>query len=402
MRPLIQTNGNEKQANIMIRKSTINRTIELMFILFGIWPGTSCVLLRRTFWLVTIVIVQYCHYRYLITHFYSDDLFNLMDCLSSLLAYAKVMSKLVIFWLNQRKFVETLAMVAEDWEDNANNELGMRETICKAKLSDRITNAIITLHTLSAIAYSTRAILAEVDINDRASELLYVHKVEIPFNVNTQRTYKTILTAQFVYVIMGSWAAGAVNSLLLTLILHIGGQMEIVCCWLRDHASQENEKKQEKSDVTTGKIVKRHQKIIDLSKNVENLYTHIALLQFASNTIMICSLAFLIVSAIGTPDAVEQIMRSLLFYAITNLEAFMFCFAGEYLRNKSKAVGVAAYNCAWYNLKPEDSRLLLFVILRSQKQLALTVGKMTDLSLEYFASIMNASGSYLSVMLAMQ
>lgn len=38
--------------------------------------------------------------------------------------------------------------------------------------------------------------------------------------------------------------------------------------------------------------------------------------------------------AIGTPDAVEQIMRSLLFYAITNLEAFMFCFAGEYLRNK--------------------------------------------------------------------
>lgn len=109
-------------------------------------------------------------------------------------------------------------MVAEDWEDNANSELGMRETMCKAKLSDRITNAIITLHTLSAVAYSTRAVLAEVDINDSASEPLYVHKVEIPFNVDTQRTYKTILTAQFVYVVMGSWAAGAVNSLLLTLV----------------------------------------------------------------------------------------------------------------------------------------------------------------------------------------
>ncbi|XP_014480076.1 PREDICTED: odorant receptor 4-like [Dinoponera quadriceps] len=383
-----------------IKRSTINRTLEFMFTLFGIWPGASYVLVRRMFWIVTIVIVQYCHYRYLLTHFYSDDLFNLMDCLSSLLAYAKVMSKLVMFWLNQRKFVETLTMVAKDWDDSANSEFSVRETMSRAKLSDRITNAIITLHTLSAIAYSSRAVLASTDINDSTSEPLYVHKVEIPFNVDKQRTYGTILTAQLVYVVMGSWAAGAVNSLLLTLILHIGGQMDIVRSWLKEFASQEGEKKS--SVAKTNEIVEKHRRIINLSENVENLYTHIALMQFASNTIMICSLAFLIVSAIGTPDAVEQIMRSLLFYAITNLEAFVFCFAGEYLRNKSKEIGAAAYNCAWYNLKPEHSRLLMLVILRSQKQLALTVGKMTDLSLEYFASIMNASGSYLSVMLAMQ
>jgi len=30
----------------------------------------------------------------------------------------------------------------------------------------------------------------------------------------------------------------------------------------------------------------------------------------------------------------EQIIRSLLFYTITNLEAFIFCYAGEYLNNK--------------------------------------------------------------------
>jgi len=36
----------------------------------------------------------------------------------------------------------------------------------------------------------------------------------------------------------------------------------------------------------------------------------------------------------GNPDAIEQIIRSLLFYTVTNLEAFIFCFAGEYLSNK--------------------------------------------------------------------
>ncbi|XP_036141353.1 odorant receptor 13a isoform X1 [Monomorium pharaonis] len=383
----------------MIRKNTINRTIEVMFTLFGIWPDTSCIPFCRIFWIVSIIIVQFYHYQYLQTHLYSDDLFNLMDCLSSFLAYMKVMTKFIVFWLNQRKFIITLKMITEDWDSCANNEINMHETIYKAKLSSRITNAMIILHTISAVAYSVRIILADVDVTDRTSDLPYIHKMELPFDVNTQRTYKMILIIQTVYVVMCSWAAGAVNALLLTLVLHTGGQMDILRCWLLNFASQENEKNE---SITTGKIIQKHQKIINFSKNIENLYTYIALLQFTSNTIMICSLAFLIVSAIGTPDATGQIIRSLLFYAITNLEAFVFCYAGEYLNNKSKAVGHAAYNSAWYNLKPEDTRILSFIILRSQKQLTLTVGKMANLSLEYFASIMNASGSYLSVMLAMQ
>ncbi|XP_072750609.1 odorant receptor 4-like [Anoplolepis gracilipes] len=384
----------------MIPKSTINRTIKVLFILFGIWPGTSCVLLCRIFWFITIIFVQFYHYRYFQTHFYSDDLFNLMDCLSSFLAYMKVMTKFIVLWLNQREFIKTLAIMSKDWHDCANSEISMQETIYKAKLSDRITNAMLMLHTLSVVGYGTRILLANVDITDRASEPPYIHKMELPFDVNTQKVYRMVVIAQFVYVIMCSWAAGAVNALLLTLTLHAGGQMDILRNWLIEFSSNENGKK--RSLFTTNEIIEKHQRIINFSEKVENLYTYIALLQFASNTIMICSLAFLIVSAIGTPDATEQIIRSLLFYAITNLEAFIYCFAGEYLNNKSKAIGIAAYNSTWYNLKPEETRILLFIILRSQKQLTLTVGKLTNLSLEYFASIMNASGSYLSVMLAMQ
>ncbi|KAL6429649.1 hypothetical protein ACFW04_007519 [Cataglyphis niger] len=135
------------------------------------------------------------------------------------------------------------------------------------------------------------------------------------------------------------------------------------------------------------KIIQKHQKIIHFSENIECLYTYIALLQFVSNTIMICSLGFLIVAAIDSPNATEQIMKSLFFYTITNLEAFIFCFAGEYMSNKGNEIGAAAYNCTWYNLKSKDNRVLLFVILRSQKQLMLTAGKMTTLSLESFTNV---------------
>lgn len=109
-------------------------------------------------------------------------------------------------------------MMTEDWDSCANNESNMQEVICKAKLSNRITNSMIILHTLSAIAYSTRIILADVDVTDHTSTPPYIHKMELPFDVNTQRTYKIILFTQTIYVTMCSWIAAAVNALLLTLV----------------------------------------------------------------------------------------------------------------------------------------------------------------------------------------
>lgn len=108
--------------------------------------------------------------------------------------------------------------MTEDWDSCADNEINMHEMTCKAKLSNHITNAMIILHTLSAVTYSTRVILANADVTDSMSEPPYVHKMELPFDVNTQRTYNIILFTQTVYVVMGSWAAGVVNALLLTLV----------------------------------------------------------------------------------------------------------------------------------------------------------------------------------------
>ncbi|XP_011065059.1 PREDICTED: putative odorant receptor 92a [Acromyrmex echinatior] len=227
-------------------------------------------------------------------------------------------------------------------------------------------------------------------------------KMEYPFVIDTQRKYNLVLVTQFVFVMVCSWGAGLFNALFLTLTLHVGSQMNILLCWLTKLGSKDIENKHDSFVTVTTKIIQKHQKIINLSENVENLYSYIALLHFTLNIVMICSLAFLIVTAIGTPDATEQIVRSLLFYVVTNLEAFIFCFAGEYLSNKSKAIGNAAYNSTWYDMKAKDSRVLLFIILRSQRQLKLTAGKMTVLSFECFTNIMKASGSYLSVLLAMK
>ncbi|XP_019882086.1 odorant receptor 4 [Camponotus floridanus] len=388
----------KNEQDIMIPQNILNRKVKFIFTLCGIWPGISCVLFYRMFWIITMTIAISYLLSYLLAHLYTAELMDLIDCLCLMLAHIKVISKCFIFWLNQKSLIEILTLMAEDWDDCTDNDISMRETSKKAKLSDRLVNAIFILHTTTVSAYCIGLFLSDMDITDQMIELPFIGKLKVPFHINTQRVYKLTIVAQSLHMILCGWVAGITNVLLLTLTLHTASQIDILRYWITQLTSCESKL----IVITIKKIIQKHQKIVTFSENIECLYTYIALVQFVSNTVMICSLGFLIVTAIGNPNAMEQIMKSLLFYTITNLEAFIFCFAGEYMSNKSKEIGVAAYNSTWYDLKSKDSRVLLFVMLRSQKQLTLTAGKMMDLSLESFKNIMSASGSYLSMLLAMQ
>ena len=108
--------------------------------------------------------------------------------------------------------------MTEDWDSCADNEIYIHEMIRKAKLSNRINIVIVLLQLISAFTYCINVILADVDVTDHTSELLYIHRMELPFDVNTKRTYKIILLTQTVICIMVSMGTGVINSLLVVLV----------------------------------------------------------------------------------------------------------------------------------------------------------------------------------------
>lgn len=107
--------------------------------------------------------------------------------------------------------------MAEDWNCD-NNSIAMRETARKAKLSSRICNGLIILHTIAAFAYVIGILLADADVTDRTAELPLMMKMEYPFVIDTQRKYGLVLATQFVFVMVCSWGAGLFNALFLTLV----------------------------------------------------------------------------------------------------------------------------------------------------------------------------------------
>ncbi|XP_043800864.1 odorant receptor 4-like [Apis laboriosa] len=152
-------------------------------------------------------------------------------------------------------------------------------------------------------------------------------------------------------------------------------------------------KKRESQDIIKNIIV-RHQKIIQLSKNIETIFTYISLLY------QICCFVLTIVKSLHTEQTIVLIMKCLPYYIAVNCEAFILCYTGEYITSKSENINKAIYNFLWYDLKPRDVRIILKIILRSQKQLMLTAGKFICLSLEAFANMLKASASYVSALYA--
>jgi len=106
----------------------------------------------------------------------------------------------------------------EDWNDCAGDDISTRETICKARLANRITNAIFILHVFTILGYSIGIFLANFDITGEETEPSLLLKVELPINTSIKYIHNILLGIQFVHLIMSGCGNGLLNALLLVLV----------------------------------------------------------------------------------------------------------------------------------------------------------------------------------------
>ncbi|CAL1674365.1 unnamed protein product [Lasius platythorax] len=376
--------------------SAVCHSVEFGLRAIGVWPGTSYAILRRILCIFSIAVFQTLQYQHLIMHFGQENLPILMDILSATLTYSLQFIKLIFFAFNTRLLDEIITCMVNDWKER---EVSDNYTMTRiAYISRCFSNFIIVSYAASVLLYAAGTLLRYKSDNQTDTRELIL-KMELPFAIESKSVYVAVLVTQFIHQTSTASMAGVLNSLLITLVLHVGGQIDIV----REKLSKITRKDIERgaSDSIMKTLIVRHQKIILFSKNIETLFSNIALIQFVSNTLIICCLGFIIMISIGVPGGSAVLVKSVLFYVLINLEAFILCFVGEHLNTKSKMIGDAAYESLWYELNPNQNRDILLMILRSQKHLTLTVGKVVDLSLKQFASIVKASASYVSVLHAM-
>ncbi|XP_018401528.1 PREDICTED: LOW QUALITY PROTEIN: uncharacterized protein LOC108778764 [Cyphomyrmex costatus] len=364
----------------IMRATSISTSVEIGLRFVGIWPGLPYGTITWFAYMMSLVFALYFQYAYIFNHFDINNISNLVDALSITLAYSLGFLKI---------FYDIMLAMEEDW---SNVNIYDKSISCimasNANLSRRCSNVLISINATAAICYSMTNLLRrstdfKEDLNI-SSRVLPV-KMRFPFKVDVSPLFELLAVGQILHVVSIATLVAMMNCLIITLVLHVSGQIDILRRELLticgDKISQRD------SIVTSVKLlIIRHQKIITLSDNIEELYSDIALMQFLSNTVVICCIGFTIIASLIKDGATVVILKSAIFYVAVTLEAFIFCFAGEYLSAKSKSIGDAVYEALWYNMTPTECRILLFVILRSQKRLTITAGNVMDLSLEGFTT----------------
>ncbi|XP_026823987.1 odorant receptor 4-like isoform X2 [Ooceraea biroi] len=352
----------------------INRSVEILLRICGLWTGSPYAPFCKLYWTFSFSITIILSFQYIIKYLQDTDLPELMETFSVFVVNILVFCKLVIFWLNQRTLDELLAIMAMDWKKNIDTDLNAHIMAKKANLSRYFSNTLVVIYSGSVLAYSI-VILATNIFSNESSERSLLIKMNLPFDSNRQFVHEFVMLNQLFQLLMLASADAILNALLITMVLHASGQIKILCGWLIKIFPKKE--KYNLQITMVEKIITRHQDIIAFSKKIEKLYSYIALVQFLSDTLLICGLGFILATA------------------------FTFCFAGEYLSTESKTIGDAAYNSLWYESTSKDTQIILFLIMRSQNQLTITIGKITDMSLKRFSDIVKASASYISVLLAM-
>ncbi|XP_012060286.1 PREDICTED: uncharacterized protein LOC105623502 [Atta cephalotes] len=80
----------------------------------------------------------------------------------------------------------------------------------------------------------------------------------------------------------------------------------------------------------------------------------------------------------------------------------LYCAVGEILVAQCEGIYEAACKYKWYNLESKKAKSLMMIMIRANKSMYLTAGKLFPMTMSTFCNLLKTSGGYISVLLAHQ
>ncbi|XP_068629238.1 odorant receptor 4-like [Battus philenor] len=142
--------------------------------------------------------------------------------------------------------------------------------------------------------------------------------------------------------------------------------------------------------------IKLHQRLISYCNNLEELYSLVNLINIVFSSINICCVLFVIV--LLEPF---MVLSNKLFLGSSLIQIGLICWYADDIYHANADIASAAYTSSWYKTSPRCRRALLFLIQRSQKPIAFTAMKFTNISLVTYSAILTRSYSYFTLLYTM-
>ncbi|KAL2731019.1 OR4 protein [Vespula squamosa] len=289
-----------------------------------------------------------------------------------------------------------IAHVENDWKmvHDLNHRAIMKEY---ATLGRNLTVLCALFLFSGGMSYHTVMTLSS---SKKINETLTIRALAYPgydryFDIQASPTYEIIFFLHCVCAMVMYSITTAACSLAATFVTHACGQIQIVMTRLSDLVEGKESNNIELNDRLVI-IVRDHAKTLRFSVQVEEVLREVCLLELIACTWNICLLEYYCMMEWENNDPIATLTYLILLISFT-FNIFIFCYIGELLVDQCKKVGAASYNVEWYRLPKNIGLGLILLIAISNYPPKITAGKLFELSLFTFGSVLKTSLVYLNL-----
>ncbi|XP_063977355.1 uncharacterized protein LOC135162634 [Diachasmimorpha longicaudata] len=330
-----------------------------------------------------------------------------VQCFSTHVPLIIGMVKLIILYFQQQVLGEFLNDMEIDWK-NVKPKLHYDTMTKMANIARRISiisgSMIYSANSFGVIVqkfYNLESFYLKNPDPRLTTNLFWI--VYLPFGTETSINFWIALLLQFYTSFAGSLCYFAFESLIVMMIFHLCGQLDLVALSLSQFGGDGEIHQIQDIRVKLRSIVKRHEKLIQSARNLETAFNFSLLLVTVGCVLTFCFQGYAVIRLL----AAGQLNLFQIGFAVTitfsAVAHFYFCcWAAECLIRTSSAVGDALYYSSWYKLRHSAARYLLLIGFKKFRPLEITSGKFAPLSLDLFLNVIKLSLSYISMLLAVQ
>nr|WEG72106.1 odorant-receptor-10 [Grapholita molesta] len=140
-------------------------------------------------------------------------------------------------------------------------------------------------------------------------------------------------------------------------------------------------------------VIRRHQKLINLSELLDDIFNRMIFFNLLFATITICFFGFVAKIARDPPEMANNFVGVF----ASMIPIFNLCYYSELLSAASSGVADSAYHNLWYEGDIRYQKIIIFIILRSQKACSLTSMRYAQVTLNTFTTVLSTTWSYFSL-----
>lgn len=246
-------------------------------------------------------------------------------------------------------------------------------------ISENISSRLLLI---ANFGYSLNAIL--MNLTSGNSERVLLYRMYMPFNYQPLTTFICTILWQMWISFNCCLHEMCTSGLLHGFVMILASEFQLIGDSLQSF------------DYTKGiedlkPIIQKYQKLIEITKDLESIFSFSNLATFISSMILIC---FTILEIFTNQTQLIRNIVFLLFLLIMANQIFFLCYYCQKLETASQSVAEKLVKSNWFKLENHKIRMAVhFSLIRAQKTVKLTAGKFTDINLQTFKNVSDTKNS---------